>query len=437
MTLASVSAPAPGDLERVLRGWEHAALWFSLGVGLLVIQTGAYLVPGMGVRDAFAAILVGSTLGAGLLAWVAWLGQTRGRSSAELMHAVFGDAFARLPVLLNVLQLIGWGTFEIVVMRDGTQAVLTHSMGVELGTVLPTLVWGVVVVLMIRTAMLTLVRRLIARIALPLVVLSLVWLTYQFGVMLDRGSLAALWQRAGDGSMNFFQGIDLIVAMPVSWLPVVADYARHGRGARATATGTWIGYLIANAWCYALGVLAVTAIGGDGGGVVNALLFAQGGLLALGFILVDELHNSYGDAYSASVSARSVWAFLDLRTWGTLIAVLCTVLAVLLPMHSLEPFLLLLSSIFVPLFGVILGWFFGRTRGEIQPIAVRWSAAAIWVAGIACFHGLGRWAPEYGSALPTIAATFVLALATARLAHAHAHARAPRWVKRESAHDPR
>ena len=34
-------------------GWHaHASLWFSLGVGLLVMQVGAYLVPAVGTRDA-------------------------------------------------------------------------------------------------------------------------------------------------------------------------------------------------------------------------------------------------------------------------------------------------------------------------------------------------------------------------------------------------
>ena len=40
----------------------HASLWFSLGVGLLVMQVGAYLVPAAGTRDAALATAVSAKL---------------------------------------------------------------------------------------------------------------------------------------------------------------------------------------------------------------------------------------------------------------------------------------------------------------------------------------------------------------------------------------
>jgi purine-cytosine permease-like protein len=108
--------------ERVFTGFSHASLWFSLGVGLLVIQIGAYLVPAMGTQDALLAIFLGSLLGSGLVAWVAKLGCDTGLSSAGLMHQVYGSGFAKLHIVLNVIQLVGWTSFELVIMRDGTLA---------------------------------------------------------------------------------------------------------------------------------------------------------------------------------------------------------------------------------------------------------------------------------------------------------------------------
>ena len=99
------------ESERVFQWQEHASLWFSMGVGLLVIQVGAYLVPGVSSRDAFIAILLGSCIGSALLAWTARLGCETGLTSAGLMHHTYGSLFARLPVFLNILQLIGWTTF--------------------------------------------------------------------------------------------------------------------------------------------------------------------------------------------------------------------------------------------------------------------------------------------------------------------------------------
>src|SRR5690606_31454766 len=167
-------------------------------------------------------------------------------------------------------------------------------------------------------SMITLVRRFVSRFGLPLVVCSLVWLSVQFLGKLDAQGLQALWTRAGDGSMGVFGAMDLVIAMPVSWLPLVADYARHGRSGRGALGGTWLGYTVANIWCYALGVVVISASGPDTD-MVAALLLAQGGLVALGLILIDELDNTYGDLYSGSVSAHSLWQGASLKTWGTIL----------------------------------------------------------------------------------------------------------------------
>jgi len=402
--------------ERVFNWHDHAALWFSLGVGLLVMQVGAYLVPAVGSRDAAIAIVLGSLVGAGLLAWTARLGCDSGLSSAGLMHATFGSHFAKLPVLLNMAQLIGWTTFELVIMRDGTAAVGKQSFGLDLGSfggiAATTLLWGAVLVALLAGSMTQLVRKLISRIGLPLVIASLLWLTWQFGSQLQAQGLAAFWARPGDGSMGLLSAMDLVIAMPVSWLPLVADYARHGKSGRSAFSGTWLGYALANIWCYALGVLVVS-VAQPSADLVSALLLAQGGLLALSLILVDEIDNAYGDVYSGAVSGHSLRPRWSVRQWGLGLALVCTALALVLPMHSLEPFLLLLSSVFVPLYGVILGRLAtGDAVLATSGKKIDWTAAGLWLMGIACYHLLANVAPQWGSALPTLALTFTLAWLT-------------------------
>ncbi len=402
------------EIDRVFRWHEHASLWFSLGVGLLVIQIGAYLVPSVGSRDAVIAILLGSVVGSGLLAWTAKLGCDSGLSSAGLMCATFGSHFARLPVILNIAQLIGWTTFELVVMRDGTAAIGKQSFGLVLdgtgGTVITTLLWGSVLTFLLAGSMTQLVRKIVSRFGLPLVIASLLWLTWQFGGQLRIQGLDAFWARPGDGSMGLLSAMDLVIAMPVSWLPLVADYARHGRSGRGTMSGTWLGYAIANVWCYALGVMVVSVAHPDAN-LVSSLLLAQGGLIALSLILVDEIDNAYGDVYSGSVSAHSIKPAVTIRQWELGLAVLCTGLALVLPIHSLEPFLLLLSSIFVPLFGVILGRLgVGQPSFSPTQCKVDIASASMWLGGIATYHAIAHWMPHWGAALPTLGLTFLLAL---------------------------
>jgi putative hydroxymethylpyrimidine transporter CytX len=394
--------------QRVFTAYSHASLWFSLGVGLLVIQIGAYLAPAMGTQEALLAILIGSVLGSGLLAWVAKIGCDTGLTSAGLMHSVYGSSFAKLPVVLNIIQLIGWTCFELVIMREGTMAMGTQQWGWSHSHAIWVAVfWGSILTLLMASSMLGLVRNFVSKFGLPLVVLSLAWLTWQFVGVLQTQDVSAFWHRPGNQTMGFLSAIDLVIAMPVSWLPLVADYARHGNNGRTAMKATWIAYALANIWCYALGFLVVSVSAPDIS-LVHTLLLAQGGLLALGLILIDELDNAYGDVYSASLNSHSLFKSWSFKTLGLLMAVLCTGLAMVLPMHSLEPFLLMLSSVFVPLYGVILG-----RAGMNTPFAesrkIHLLPALIWLIGIAVFHLSALYTPSWGSALPSLAVTGLLA----------------------------
>ncbi|MGN1055981.1 MAG: purine-cytosine permease family protein, partial [Comamonas sp.] len=366
--------------ERVFGTRDHAALWFSLGVGLLVMQVGAYLLPALSTQQALLAIVLGSLLGAGLLGWMAKIACETGLSSAGLMTHVYGRQFAKLPIVLNLIQLIGWGTFELVVMRDASVAIARQAGGMSASywPGIMTLVWGAVIALLISGSMLKLVRQLIARIALPLVIASLLWLSWHFvSLALSQGWLE-IWKRPGQGGMSWLMAMDLVMAMPISWLPLVADYARHGKHGASALRGTWLGYAVANMWCYGLGVLVTLTLPSTD--LVTALLLAQGGLIALSLILIDEVDNAYGDTYSGAMAAHSIQPRWSLRRWGLLLTVVCVLLAWILPMHSIEPFLLLLSSVFVPLFGVILGSLCG------QSAALRWQQAPQWLATARAAH---------------------------------------------------
>ncbi|MFZ7311036.1 purine-cytosine permease family protein [Comamonas jiangduensis] len=404
--------------ERVFAMHDHAALWFSLGVGLLVMQVGAYLLPALSPQQALLAIACGSLLGAGLLGWMAKIACDTGLSSAALMTHVYGRQFAKLPIVLNLVQLIGWGTFELVVMRDASVAIGRQAGGMAASywPMVMTLMWGGVIALLISGSMLKLVRQLIARVALPLVVLSLLWLTWHFvGLALEQG-WQSLWSRPGQGGMGWLPAMDLVIAMPISWLPLVADYARHGKDGRSAMRGTWLGFAVANMWCYGLGVLvALTLPSAD---LVTALLLAQGGLIALTLILIDEVDNAYGDTYSGAMAAHSVVPSWSVRRWGLLLTVLCVLLALVLPMHSIEPFLLTLSSVFVPLFGVILGRLAWQPAAQRLAQAPQWMANAqhahwptvtLWLAGIALYHSMPLISADAGSALPTLLVCFVAA----------------------------
>lgn len=396
--------------DRVFSFRDHTALWFSLGVGLVVMQIGAFLGTALGTQTALYAIAIGSLLGSALLGCVAFIGYERGLSSPVLMCQTLGTSFAKLPVIMNILQLIGWGAFELVVMRDGTTALIKDISGVDAAWVpyVTALFWGLLLVALATGSMIGLVRRFVGRFGLPLVILSLIWLTWQFVLKAQAQGLEAFWNKAGDGSMSTLAGIDLVMAMPVSWLPLVADFARYGKSGASTFRGTWLGFAVANIWCHALGVLIVSTTTADAD-LMATLLLAQGGLIALGLILIDEMDNAYGDIYSGSVSLNFLNSRYSIRFWGIGLAILATGCALVLPMHGLEPFLLLLSSVFVPLFGVVVSQL--AMKGQATERAINTVPVAIWLLGIATFHICPILWPQVGSALPSLAITLLLGTA--------------------------
>lgn len=177
-------------------------------------------------------------------------------------------------------------------------------------------------------------------------------------------------------------------------------------------------------------LVALTIPGTD---LVAALLLAQGGLLALGLILIDEVDNAYGDVYSGSVAGHSLRPNWSVRAWGMALAVLCTALALVLPMHSLEPFLLMLSSVFVPLYGAILARLARHPNVALLVTRrkVNTSAVLIWLLGIACYHLCAQLAPSWGAALPTLVLTFALWRASpVRAGHGLAQRPEPHGLRR-------
>ncbi|MCG4788518.1 cytosine permease, partial [Roseburia faecis] len=60
--------------RRAFGGRDLFSLWFSLGIGLMVLQTGALLAPGLGLSGALLAIFFGTLVGVSLLASVGVIG---------------------------------------------------------------------------------------------------------------------------------------------------------------------------------------------------------------------------------------------------------------------------------------------------------------------------------------------------------------------------
>ena len=269
--LYSPDSAVPAD-QRVFGARDLFSLWFSLGIGLMVLQTGALLAPGLGLSGGLLAIFLGTLVGVALLASVGVIGCDTGLSSMAALKLSLGSRGALLPALLNVLQLIGWGAFEIIVMRDAASLLGARAFSdasVFSNPLLWTLFFGVLATLLAVSGPLTFVRKVLRKWGIWLLLAACLWLTWN---LFSKADLGALWAQKGDGSLPLAVGFDIAIAMPLSWLPLIADYSRFGKRAKKVFGGTAAGFFLGNVWLMSLGVAYTLAFAPSG--EVNALLLA-------------------------------------------------------------------------------------------------------------------------------------------------------------------
>lgn len=397
--------PVPAA-RRVFGLTDAFSLWFSLGIGLLVLQTGALLTPGLSLPVALAAIVAGSLAGVALLGAAAMAGADTGLSAMAGLRPALGVRGAALPAGLNVLQLVGWGAFELVAMRDAADALCKQTFNVS-SPMAWTLIFGGLATLMAMLGPVSFVRRFLRRWGLLLLLGGAGWLTWQ---LLATQNLGALWARPGDGTGSFGAALDLVIAMPLSWLPLVADYSRFGANPRDMFRGSAGGYLLANIWFYALG--AAYALIAPGDHLLVTALAAAGGGIALILVVIDESDNAFADIFSAAMSLGVVVKAKVTRL-ALFFGVLCTAIALMIPVAAFESFLYLIGSVFAPLFGVLLADHFVLRRRGIDASAISakggaywftagfsWAGLLAWIAGIGAYQLVTATNPSMGATLP-------------------------------------
>jgi putative hydroxymethylpyrimidine transporter CytX len=407
--------PVP-DRLRTFSFLDVAALWANLGVSLLVVVAGALLVPALSLGGAVGAIAVGSALGCALLGLAGLIGYERRVPGMVLLRDPLGLRGSYVPTTLNVLQNLGWGTFELIVIAKAADALAGRVFGFHEEWVW-TVVFGALVAWMAVMGPISVVRRVIRKVAVWAVIASAAYLTWW---AVDRADLGALWDTRGEGGLSWWQGVDLTIAMAASWLPLAADYTRFARTGRSAFWGTGLGYFVSLFWMLALGALLALAAGLTDATTLLAAV-ATGGVasaLALLALTVDETDEPFANVYSAAVSLQNLAPRMPQRTLILGCAAICVAGALTIDLFAYQGFLFLLGSFFVPLFGVLAADFL---LGRDRETAVRWSGLVAWLAGFALYQWIQPTGPEWwtdlvgaspraavGASLPAFAASFAL-----------------------------
>jgi len=400
------------DKHKKLGGLDYFILWSSLGVGLLVLSAGSFL-SAASFFDATLAIIVGSVAGSILLALAGKIGSDHGIPSLISMRPSFGIRGSYLPAILNVMQLVGWTTFEIMIMGRAAERLA--------GGLMPYYAWaaifGALVAMLGIAGPLNVARQWLGKFA--------VWIAYGTSAiiiinLINSADVTALVSSPGQG-MSFFSALDLVIAMPVSWLPLVADYNRFAKKGKSALWGTFIGFTLTNILFYFGGVLIGTS---DIIQIVIAIQAMFFGFLML-LLIVDEADNAFADVYSAAVSTQNIFSKIRQKHLIVGLSALSGILAMVVSIQDYQVFLLLIGAIFVPLFGVVLTDYYivKKQKYTEQMLYVRQNKFGIgtpaiiaWAIGVVLNFMLSPISPIYMPQLPAIGAT-IPSLAAASLVY--------------------
>jgi putative hydroxymethylpyrimidine transporter CytX len=416
--------PVPERL-RVLGFLDMTLLWGNLSISLLVIVLGAFLVPYLSLRDALLAILVGAFVGSLLLGLAGMIGADARVPGMVLLRAPFGHRGSYAPTVVNVVQNLGWSTFELLIISTAASALSNRVFGFE-ARWLWALIFGAISVGLGLLGPIGFVRRYVKKFAAWAVLISIGYLTWW---VIDKSNLHAFWSAPAQGGLTFGQGVDLVIGSVISWTPLAADYTRFSRDRRTAFWGTGLGYFVPTLWCFGIGSLLVLAKNiSTPEEIPAAVLAGSAGILALLALTVDESDEAFADIYSTAVSVQNVLPRVSQRLLIVLVGALATIGAIVIDLRNYETFLFLLGSVFVPLFGVLLAdWLVAGahySRGEIFAApAVRIEMIVAWLAGFCLYQWLSPQGPSwwtnavshlspghsaYTASLPSFGAAFAL-----------------------------
>jgi NCS1 family nucleobase:cation symporter-1 len=203
-----------------------------------------------------------------------------------------------------------------------------------------------------------------------------------------------MWSRPGAGGAFLFGlPMDIVIALPVSWIPLVADYNRYSRNQRGSFIGTSVGFFVANVWFFALGTLLIlrspeTPVNPEGIalGILSLAGLSLTGSLLLAGRVVGETDEAFADVYSAAVSLRNIFPRVDNRIFVVGVIVVSVALAGRFTMLAYELFLFLLGSIFIPLLGVWLADYYLLGNRRERTGGIRIGSLIAWLIGFAIYH---------------------------------------------------
>ena len=381
--------------ERRTSVFENGLIWFGAAVSIAEILTGTYFAP-LGFTKGLLAILIGHIIGCTMLFFAGLIGGKARKSAMETAKMSFGSKGALLFSGLNIIQLVGW---TAIMIYDGALAV----NGIfDIGNWIWCIVIGALIVLWIMIGLQNLGK--VNTVAMGALFVLTLMLSF---VIFGKGSALNI----GGAGMTFGAAVELSVAMPLSWLPLISDYTRAAKApVKATAVSA-VTYGAVSCWMYMIGMGAAIFTGESD--IAQIMVKAGLGMAGLLIIVFSTVTTTFLDAYSAGVSSES----LSTKINGKLVAVAVTVMgiagAIFLPLADITDFLYFIGSVFAPMIAIQIADFF-ILKQNTETSAFNVCNLVIWFVGFAIYRLLMRVDILVGNTLPDMLITIALCVGVSK-----------------------
>jgi len=376
--------------------FENSLIWFGAAVSIAEILTGTYFAS-LGFLKGLLAIVLGHLVGCILLFLAGMIGAKTQKSAMDTVKISFGTKGGIFFAILNILQLFGWTGIMIYDGASATQGILPIGH----------FIWCMVIGGLILVWILIGVKNLgklnaIAMSALFLMTIILSFIIFKGGIEFDKV----------DNGMSFGAAMELSIAMPLSWLPLISDYTKEAKEPVKATAASSIVYGFVSIWMYIIGMsAALFTMESD---IAKILLKAGLGIMGLFIVVLSTVTTTFLDVYSAGVSTESIFSKIKFKWVAVAVTVIGTLGAIVLPMDDITGFLYLIGSVFAPMIAIqIADFFILKISNDKKLFSIK--NIIIWVTGFIIYRTLMKFDTPIGSTIPSMLITIFISVAVSNV----------------------
>ncbi len=314
-------------------------IWFGAAISIAEIFTGTLFAP-LGLKMGIIIILIGHLIGCTLMYLIGLISTNTNLSTMKSTVRSFGAKGSYFFAFFNGIQLIGW---TAVMIFSGANAanILVASISSS--------IWALIISVLIIFWLIVKFRELKI---LQTIVIALLFILSLF--ISTRIFNSKELVKDYSNTLNIFNALELAIAMPLSWLPLIGDYTTNSNHDKKIPLFSSITYFFASSWMYIVGLGCAIYVNESN----FAIILSKLGLGGIGILIIilSTVTTTFLDAFSCGISLS--FFKINEKKISIICVVLGFIIALLFDQTNLESFLYLISSIFVPMAAIQISDYF-------------------------------------------------------------------------------